>query len=303
MKKIDHTKAYDYQRLIEEEKEHYLEIEVTEDLKEGGVHASDSWGYYWKQVAEIIHASPFGSVAEYVRRELGQNGKPIEVLSLGSGYCGNELDFARFIGKPCRVVCTDINDKLFTDARAVAEREDLNLEFRVEDLNFIEIEPGRYDMIFAHAVLHHVINLENLYGQIVSGLAKNGIFHVVEVVGKNRKLIWDENERFANALLDSLPTEITGGMHLDAQVEEEGMEGIRQEEILPLLQQSFEPLFEYNHGAFMRYVCTNPTLTQKFDPNMPLRRRCLDFLIDCDIAAVRNGILRPLEIWGVYRPR
>jgi 2-polyprenyl-3-methyl-5-hydroxy-6-metoxy-1,4-benzoquinol methylase len=200
------------------------------------------------------------------------------------------------------ITCTDINEALFTEARERAQERGLSLRFDVQDLNFIRILPDYYDMIFAHAVLHHVINLEILFDQIARGLTSGGILQLVEVIGKNRRLLWEENERFANVILDALPPDLTRGAKLQV-TEEEGMEGIRQEEILPILRAGFEPLYEYRHGAFMRYVCTDERFGRYLNPEHELGRRYLDFLIDIDRSSIQNGILRPLEIWGVYRPR
>ena len=116
----------------------------------------------------------------------------------------------------------------------------------------------------------------------------------------NRKLIWDENEQFANTLLDALPKEITHGIRLKVPFETDGMEGVRQEDILPLIYQNFQPIFELRHGAFMRFICTHGDLGCSLDPIQPHAKQALDFLMECDASAVRNGILRPLEIWGVY---
>jgi hypothetical protein len=80
------------------------------------------------------------------------------------------------------------------------------------------------------------------------------------------------------------------------------MEGVRQEVVLPLLREAFEPLYEHRHGAFMRFICTNPRLASRLNPGDPTRRPYLDLLIEIDDAAVRHGLLRPLELWGVYRP-
>jgi SAM-dependent methyltransferase len=299
----DLTRNYDYARLIDEEKEHYSKIEVTDDLTEGGRHASSPWKYYWTRVAEEIRSSPFSDIAAYLERHCGTPNRPLRILSLGSGYCGHELAMAQTLKCAYEITCTDINEALFTEARKRAEACSLSLRFQVEDLNFIRIAPGCYDMIFAHAVLHHVINLERLFDQIARGLTDGGILHLVEVIGKNRQLLWEENERFANAILDALPYELTGGAKLQAPSGEEGMEGVRQEEILPILRERFEPLYEYLHGAFMRYVCTDERLNRHLDPEHELGRRYLDLLIDIDWSAIRNGILRPLEIWGVYRLR
>src|SRR5262249_44819452 len=151
------------------------------------------------------------------------------------------------------ITCTDINDELYDGAKSTAAAEGLPLEFRIADMNFIHIEPGHYDVIFAHASLHHVINLERLFDEIEGGLVPNGVFHLVEVVGMNRKLIWDNSERFANAALDCVPEMLTGGLRLHVPFEADGMEGVRQEDILPLLRGHFTPIFELRHGAFIRF--------------------------------------------------
>jgi SAM-dependent methyltransferase len=299
----DLTPNYNYNRLIEEEKEHYSNIEVTDDLMEGGWHASSPWKYYWTRVAEELRFSPFSDMARYLESQCARPDRPVRILSLGSGYCGNELAMARNLKCAYEIMCTDINEDLFTEARKRAQADGLSIRFQVEDLNFIQIAPGYYDMIFAHAVLHHVINLEMLFDQIAGGLTSGGILHLVEVIGKNRRLLWEENEHFANLILVALPNDLTGDDKLHAPSEGEGMEGVRQEEILPILRQRFEPIYEYAHGAFMRFVCTDERLGRHFNPEHEIDRRYLDLLIDIDRSAVRNGILRPLEIWGVYRLR
>jgi SAM-dependent methyltransferase len=210
-------------------------------------------------------------------------------------------NLARAMTRPYRITCTDINEALFQKAKDTAKREGLAVEFRQEDLNFITIEPGRYDLIFAHAAIHHVINLEHLFSEIGAGLSPTGVLHLTEVIGKNRKLIWDRNERYANALLDLMPERLTRGIRLVGG-EADGMEGIRQEDIYPLLCQHFVALFEHRHGAFMRFVCTHPELGPAFDVSDAEARRHLEFLIASDDCAVRSGVLAPLEIWGVYRP-
>jgi ubiquinone/menaquinone biosynthesis C-methylase UbiE len=319
----DLTRDYDYQRLLEEEKECYSRIEVTEDLKEGGLAASSAWRYYWQKVGQVINQSEFADIPSYLSRTLAHLQRPIEVLSLGSGYCGHELEIARGMRHPYRIRCTDINEKLFDRARKVALNEGLSLEFEQADLNFITIEPNRYDLVYTHAAIHHVVNLEQLFHRIARGLTENGIFHIVEVVGKDRSLIWDENLRLLNALLDAVPDSVTDGLRVQLHekpsllgVAKEwakrllgrrkagfGMEGIRQSEIMPLLRQFFTSLYEHQHGAFIRFVCTYHALSPRFNPQNAEARRYLDFLIEVDNAAVRNGVLRPLEIWGVYKPR
>ncbi len=299
----DLTRQYDYQKLIEDEKKHYSAVNVTGDLKEGGIHAHSSWHYYWNRVGLRLQQTEYSNLAAHLNRVAATLDRPVHILSLGSGYCGNEIELAKNINVAYSITCTDINDELFTRASQIAAEQQLHLTFEVQDLNFIKIQRERYDLIFAHAVLHHVINLEYLFDQIVSGLAPDGLLHLVEVVGMNRKLIWDENEDFANAMLAFIPDQITRNIRLKIPMETDGMEGIRQEDILPLLNKTFRVEFEWKHGAFMRYICTHPELGRYLDPSDKSARPYLDFLIDCDESSVFRGVLRPLEIWGVYRPR
>jgi SAM-dependent methyltransferase len=295
------TTTPEYARLIQEEKDHYSKIEVTQELTEGGLHASSSWKYYWSRVAEELHHSAHSDIAGYLKCLHSKHNRTLKILSLGSGYCGHELNLAHKLNCPYEIICTDINETLFSEARKRAQASNLCLQFEVQDLNFIRIPSGQYDMIFAHAALHHVINLETLFEQIAQGLNVDGILHIVEVIGKNRRLLWEENERFANLILDALPHKLTRGAKLTVS-EGEGMEGIRQEDILPILRATFQPVYEYTHGAFMRYICTDENLGRYLHPEEMEAKRYLDLLIDIDRSTVRNLILRPLEIWGIYRP-
>lgn len=298
----DYTVEYDYERLIEEEKGHYLDIELTDDLREGGAHASDAWNYYWQKISERLSMDGHGDFAVYINKRFGHLERPIRILSLGSGYCGHELNIARRLTSDYTILCSDLNEQLFASAQEVSQTEGLNLEFVAADLNFFEIDAQGYDVIFAHASLHHVINLEHLFSRVNQGLVDGGVFHVIEVVGQDRKLIWDENEKYANALLDALPASVIGDLRIEAH-EEEGMEGVRQSEILEHLHTFFDPVYEMRHGAFIRFICTNPEITRCFDAASPERKKLLDFLMAADDLAVQYGILRPLEVWGIYSPK
>jgi len=54
-----------------------------------------------------------------------------------------------------------------------------------------------------------------------------------------------------------------------------GMEGIRQEEIEPLILQRFTPLKLFKYNAFMRMICTNPYFGSRLHPEIRKDRRYL----------------------------
>lgn len=164
----DLTKDYDYKKLVEEELDEYSNIEVTDDLKEGGIHALSAWQYWFKFLAEKAwKTSLFAEVITFANRISNP-----KILSLGCGYGGYELNIAKYLNKPFEIVAVDINPHIFSKAAEEARTNDLNLKFEAADLNFIQIQKDYFDIIYAHASLHHIINLENLIFQIYQGLKK-----------------------------------------------------------------------------------------------------------------------------------
>jgi hypothetical protein len=136
----DFTRKYKYEELIREEIEHYSHIKVTEDLKEGGPHANNSWGYYWARVAGAVRQSGYDNLPLFLDRTYGSLGRPVRVLTLGSGCCGKEIEVAAAMASPHVITCPDINGAIFDRAKEVAKQRNLSLDFRVEDLNFVTIE-------------------------------------------------------------------------------------------------------------------------------------------------------------------
>lgn len=299
-KEPDYTRDLDYHRLVAEELAEFDNHPSTADLKLGGVHDLAAWHYYWARLgAEEFGAWPHSNIAHFLE-ELPFEG-PIRVLSLGSGFCGPDLDIARSFRVPYEITCVDINPKLFAQARETVANEGLSVRFEEADLNYVTLPRASWHLVFAHAILHHVINLERLFEQISGSLIPGGVCQFVEVGGKNRCLISDETTEFANTILRLLPRDLIPEANI-VVTPEGGMEGIRQERLLPLIEEHFQPIFEVRHGAFMRFVC-HATPVGTLDPENPRHRSWLDFLIDVDRSCVRRGILPPLEIWGVYRPR
>jgi hypothetical protein len=83
---IDWTKCFGYEVLIEEEIELYSALEVTEDLKEGGIAANRAWNHWYEYLAATWRTD-FGS--EIV--EAASRAAEPRLLSLGCGYGGMEI--------------------------------------------------------------------------------------------------------------------------------------------------------------------------------------------------------------------
>ena len=106
-----------------------------------------------------------------------------------------------------------------------------------------------YDAVLANHCLHHVVKLESLFAQVKRCLsATNGLFLVADMIGRNGHQLWPETLIEVRKFWRELPP----GKRLDRAtgcIEPEfvnydcskvGFEGIRAQDILPLLVDHFE---------------------------------------------------------------
>jgi SAM-dependent methyltransferase len=312
---IDLTKNFDYQKLVVEEVEHYCTIEITDGLTEGGNHAYNSWDYWFGYLErEVNHTS--------LRNEVLTFANSIDnprILSLGCGYGGVELSFARALRRPFELIGVDLNPRLFARVEKIAADEGLPMRVQPADLNFVTLRPESFDLIFAHAAIHHALNLEHLFDQVRRALRPGGRFIVQDIIGRSQVLFWRENHEHAARLVDRLPLRyrrdhqagIRGwlpgrSLRLEPYIEpaeQHGMEGIRQEDIEREILARFEPVKLFKYGAFMRLICTHPIIGKRLDPTERRAHRVLDSLCEEDVRAVASGRLRPTELLGVFVPK
>jgi SAM-dependent methyltransferase len=310
---LDQTDTEDYKRLVSEEIEHYSDVAVTDGLTEGGVHAHQSWNYYFEYLYNHHFKIDF---YEAVVRSMAGRDAP-RVLSLGCGYGGHDLAIARRLAQPFELFAVDLNPRIYDRALRTAREEGLPIRFRSLDLNHVALEPGYFDVIYAVASIHHILNLEHLLAQVHRGLKDDGRLVIVDIIGKTQVEFWRENVQYAARVVKRLPPRFRGAVDqnlwkrlyfdpytiISRYVEPEiqrGMEGIRQEEIVPLLDRWFQPEKVFYYDAYMRLICTNPIIGSLIDPGNPLDRSVLESLIDHEMAVIRRGKLRPTEVFGIY---
>jgi SAM-dependent methyltransferase len=301
---IDLTNSFDYQKLVREEIEEYSNIEVTDNLREGGVHAHKAWEY-WFSFLQRSWQTRFGKEI----KDFCNNRNHPKILSLGCGYGGVEIAIAKGLKQPYSMIAVDLNPMLFDAAIEETKASNLNIQFEEADLNFIKLKKNSFDLVFAHASLHHVLNLENLCEQIYTGLKNDGRLVILDIIGKTQVLFWEENVNFAIELVASMPKKYKVGVDdyktiippYQEPAIQVGMEGIRQEEIESQISRWFSPLKVFKYGAFMRLICTHPILGKNINPDVPEDLKYLDYLCNLDLEQVKEQKLRPTEIFAVYK--
>jgi len=303
----DFTKTFDYRKLVKEEIHEYCNVEVTKDLKEGGIHAFKAWEYWFGYLQENIwHTNLHEEIVTFAN-----NIHNPKILSLGCGYGGHELNIARSLRKPFEMVASDLNARLFDKAINEAEKNKFNIKFEAVDLNFIQIRENCFDIIFAHASLHHILNLENLFYQAYKGLKNEGRFIVADIIGKTNVLFWKENVDFAREVVSEMPSEYKPAspnhdMIIPPYVEpliQKGMEGIRQEEIESQISQYFTPVKIFKYGSFIRMICTNTFIGERINPEIKEDRDYLESLFNLDLKMIEENKLRPTEMFAVFRKK
>ena len=105
----------------------------------------------------------------------------------------------------------------------------------------------RYDVVMANQSLHHVVELEHLFDAIASAIGDQGIFITSDMIGRNGHQRWPEALAMLQEFWRELPESHRYNLQLRRQEHEfmnwdcsvEGFEGVRAQDILPLLIDRF----------------------------------------------------------------
>jgi SAM-dependent methyltransferase len=236
-----------------------------------------------------------------------QSGRLVEIASLGSGNCDFELQIARQIqqqGIPFEMHCHEINPSMLARGKEAIGREGLLSHFRFieSDVNRVKFEQ-QYDVFIANHSLHHFVNLEHIFQSIRSAMRPDGYFVVNDMIGRNGHMLWPEAYALFAPLWSSLGREKKWN-HQNRTYEEtypnwdystDGFEGIRAQDILPLLIQSFK--FEL-FCAFNNI--TDLFIGRCFGPNFrtddPKDLAFIDAVARLDETCIREGKITPTHL-------
>jgi len=156
--------------------------------------------------------------------------------------------------------------------------------------------------------LHHLVALEHLFDGVAKCLAPHGRFIVSDMIGRNGHMRWPEALVIVNEYWEELPASYRYDRQrfcqLDAFVNwdcaKDGFEGIRAQDILPLLVQRFS--FEV-FLAFANVI--DPFIERSFGPNFSVERNWDRDFVDRvharDEAELAAGRIKPTHMFAVMR--
>ncbi len=218
----------------------------------------------------------------------------ILVLGCGEGWLERALAHHAFVE---HIDAVDFAEGAVGRAREIAVEQKLTkIVYRVADLNVDVLPASTYDAIFAHSVVHHVENLEHIFGQMASSLKPNGVVIVNEYVGPRRFQYSDEIDRVINDLLACLPERFRRGHERKVRPTEQEMiasdptEAVRSDEIPPFVDSHFRVIERINlGGTILQHLLYE--IVQSLPFHDSLARSFVEMLCIIDATLVDAGAL------------
>lgn len=237
------------------------------------------------------------------------------ILSLGSGTGDLEIQIAKYaesLGlENYEFQLVDLSP--IQNERAQNKIEAANLRGRFQviegDLNHWQAQ-DQYDVVIAHHSLHHIVELEHLFEQVLMSIGRDGAFVSFDMIGRNGHLRWPETYKVVNSLWHFLPEEKRRHRVLhwceqdyrDHDCSTQGFEGIRSQDILPEILRRFDFETFYAWGGIIE-VFTARAYGPNFDANSDADRKFIDFVDELNENLIDLGTIKPTIFCGVMRAK
>lgn len=294
------------------------EMRVAAELatfnEQHNVHELPPIFHYWSNrylrpwLEQYGYSNPDQFFAHYLTQVAGQGGG--HAVSLGAGNGDTELRVAQLLaerGVPMLIECLELNPTMIERGQAQAQAMGLTdrVRFTVCDLN--RWQPSQpIDAVIANQSLHHFVNLEQIFDTVRAHLRAGGLFMTSDMIGRNGHQRWPEALAHVQRLWAELPRSYRYNLQLRRQEDEfadwdcsvEGFEGIRAQDILPLLLERF---------SFQTFIAwgnlIDPFIDRSFGHHFNVEqewdRAFIDQVHALDEQEILAGRLTPTHLMGV----
>lgn len=295
-----------YSRRVAAEMERFDDVQVVNDLP-------DIY-HYWSNtyLLPMLEEFGFSNPVEFFAKEIRRLGlaRP-SILSLGAGNCDLEVSVARLLVgagvHSFRFDCLDINPNMLGRGRDLAASSGFEDRF-----GFVQCDINKwqhadhYDVVMANQSLHHVMQLEHLLDQVRCAIGPDGLFLVSDMIGRNGHMRWPE----ALAEVQGFWAQLTPAHRYNHQLmrsedkyenwdcSREGFEGIRAQDILPLL------ISRFHFHLFIAFGnIVDVFLDRGFGPNFDIKnawdREFIDRVHARDEELLVKGVVTPTHLMAV----
>ena len=227
------------------------------------------------------------------------------ILSVGCGDGAVEIGVATLLIEQgftdFRFVCADLSPILLGHLKAAVKAKNLDRYFETYegDLNIAELD-GQFDVIMANHSLHHIEALERLFEFVKSSLKDTGIFATSDMIGRNGHMRWRECAVVVEHLWPLLTPEQRYHIQLGRYSEEfldhdcstVGFEGIRSQDILPIMLEDLYPYKFFGCGGFIDLMIDR-AYGHSYDPKKPADVQLVRFMATMNDVMLDAGIIKP----------
>ncbi len=298
----------DYAAALAAEQKIYANCTEVHDLPPSFHYWSNR--YLRPQLQAHGFESPQDLFLDVLRRQCTQDA-PVRFLSVGAGNGDLELALAAQLRAERHdnfvLECLDLNPQMLARGRAAADAAGLGkyLAFVQADFNHWRAT-HRYHAVLANQSLHHVVNLEGLLSELRRALVDTGELAVSDMIGRNGHQRWPEALAIVQEFWTGLPPSYRFNLRRLVYEERfvnwdcsgEGFEGIRSQDILPLLLEHFHFKMFLPFGNLIDPF-VDRTFGGHFDVASAWDRAFLDRVHARDEAELAAGRLTPTHLLAI----
>lgn len=249
----------------------------------------------------------------YIGASQDAGGKHAHILSVGCGDGNVEMEIAKALlaqdFTDFTIFATDLSPIRIERAQELALENALEdyFEFKVVDVN--DWEPDRKFLgVVAQHTLHHIVELEKVFTFVHDNLEDEGVFVIVDMIGRNGHMRWPETlaivEDFWKILPDTYKFQHQFKKYFlefdNFDCSKSGFEGIRAQDILPLLVEHFSFSHFLGVGGLSDVFCERG-YGHNFSPDSETDLAYIDIMAKLNDAMLQSGDIKPTMIFAICR--
>jgi SAM-dependent methyltransferase len=284
------------------------------------VHALPEIAHYWsnKYLLPMEREMGFSHPEEFLGNYLMEaaartESRPARFVSLGAGNCDAEVRIAQELHRQglhaFTLECVEINPAMRERGAALAAESGVAEHVIPVHGDFNHWRPeSAFDAVMANQSLHHVTELEDLFDSIRNVLKPEGLLITSDMIGRNGHQRWPEALALVREFWQELPESYRFNLQLQRQEPEfldwdcstEGFEGVRAQDILPLLIERFEfELFLPFGNLIDPFI--DRGFGHHFDADRERDRDFIDRVHARDEAEIQAGRIKPTHMMAVLK--
>ncbi len=286
------------------------------------VHDLPDIFHYWSnkylrpQLEQFGVSNPDEFFVKYLKQSYTDAGSTaVRFASVGSGNCDTEVRIAKSLREQgvhdFSIECIDHNPDMLERAKLLAR--DAGLESHVVPtlVDFNTWRPTHnYHAVMANQSLHHVVELETLFHTIKTSLHPGGRFITSDMIGRNGHMRWPEALEIVHEYWRELPEKYRWNVQLRRHEElfenwdcsVASFEGIRAQDILPLLIENFDFEIFIPFGNIIDPF-VDRSFGHNFDASKQWDKEFIDRVQARDEQEIRAGNVTPTHLMAVMRNR